>query len=374
MISQQELERRWALTREAMRQGGLDWVVCTAGYPFGYARWFTGRPAVAGTLVAFPAQGDLVLATHGDPVHHQPQDSPGVKHVATCAQPNLLVNNHAGVVIERVLDTRPRRIGFLGMGYLPSASYVAFTKAMPEVDFVDATDMVAAIKSVKSEEEIQQMRNAAELHDRAIEVAKRSLRPGVTARHVMEDVRTFFCRAGSAAQTLMAGSAPPGQPCKYAGPLDRVIQQHDQFALLIECSNADGYYSEALPMMCVGKIPEPLTRAYGDMREIQDRLVSMLRPGASPAELLRVNDDMMIAKGYPPEMRLLGHSQGIDLVERPALTPSGENLLLQKNMVFSVHPTVHAQKAWAFPLQIGFLITDTTPVPMLRTPNDIIVV
>ena len=81
----------------------------------------------------------------------------------------------------------------------------------------------------------------------------------------------------------------------------------------------------------------------------------------------------MVSKGYPPEGRLLGHSQGVDLVERPALTPKGEILPLQKNMVISIHPTTHGATAWGYPVNMSFLITDGAPERMLRTPQEIIV-
>ncbi|WP_330212008.1 M24 family metallopeptidase [Pseudomonas sp. Z18(2022)] len=374
MMSKEEMQRRWSLTRAVMREDGLDWIVCTLGHPFGYAKWLAGRVGLAGTLVAFPVKGDLILATHGDAVHHRPYDSEGVRHIATCAQPNLLANTHAAALIDQIRDCAPKRIGFVGLGYLSAATYATFLKLLPDVDFVDATDSLAAIKAVKSDEELVHMRAAAALHDQAVELVRANVRPGLAPKQIIEVVRSFMCTQGSASQTFMAGSAPPGQPCKYAGPQDRVMEKGDQFAMLIECSDSEGYYSEAMPTLCIGEIPAPLARAHADVLEIQSTLVSMLRPGIQVSELLRVNDEFMVRKGYPPEQRLLGHAQGLDLVERPAATPSGENLVIQKDMVFSVHPTVHAEQAWGFPVNLSFLITNGKAEPMLKTSNTIFVV
>lgn len=374
MMSMSEMTRRWQMVRNAMSTQGLDWLVCTMGHPFGYAKWLGDRVGLAGTLVAFPLEGDLILATHGDDVHHVPHDSLGIHHIASCAQPNLLANTHAPMVIERIKATRPKRIGFLGMGYLPAVTYENFLRLLPDVQFSDATDLIAPLKAVKSEEELVRMRAAAVLHDQAIEVARKAVRPGITAQDVLEEVRYFVCKAGSRTQSLMAGSAAPGTPCRYAGPGDRVMQGGDQFAMLIECSEPGGYYSEAMPTICLGEIPPALRQAHADAVEIQEILVEHARPGADPMKLLRINDAFMARKGYPPEGRLLGHAQGVDLVERPAASPLGEVLPLQANMVFSIHPTVHAQQAWGFPVNMSFLIGERETARMLTTPNEIFVV
>jgi len=55
------------------------------------------------------------------------------------------------------------------------------------VEFVDATDLIVPIKAVKSEEELVFMRRAAEMHDKAVDVARRTVRPGLTANDVIEE-------------------------------------------------------------------------------------------------------------------------------------------------------------------------------------------
>jgi Xaa-Pro aminopeptidase len=61
-------------------------------------------------------------------------------------------------------------------------------------------------------------------------------------------------------------------------------------------------------------------------------------------------------------------------VERPALSPLGETIKLEANMVISLHPTVHGEKAWGFPISQSFLITENGAKRMQETPQEIIVV
>ena len=375
MISDTELDRRWTAVRAAMLREGLDWLIGATGHPFGTVRWLTNRVGLAGTLVAFPATGDALLAAHGDPVHHPPVHSHGVTQILSAAQPNLTVTTHAPILAERIAATSPRRVGMLGLGYMSAAAYNAFARLLPGVELVDASALIAPIKAAKSEEELACAWRSAAMHDDAVALLRTLVRPGRTGREILDDVRHALARAGSPAQTLMAGSAPPGTPCEFYGPANRVLERGDQFAMLIEAAETDGYYTEAMPIVCLGPVPDGLQRAFDDAVEAQERVLALVRPGADPNELLRVNDAFLASKGYRGEGRLLGHAQGVDLVERPALTPDGETIPLLANMVFALHPTVYAPTACANPVNQIFLVRDgAAPERMLRTPQQIICV
>ena len=367
VISNAELDRRWTAVRAVMARQGIDWLIAAAGHPWGTSRWLTNRTGLA-PITAMPIEGDLVFASHGDAVHHLPHDSYGVRHVASCAQLNTMVNTHVPLLVAQMQGTPVRRIGLAGTGFIPLASYLALQTAFPDAEFIDLTEPVARIKAIKSPEEMVLIRGAAAMHDEGVEIARRTLRAGITARDVVEEVRAYFTRRGSMMQTMMGGSAPRDQICRYAGPIDRVIEPGDLFCMLIECSTASGYYSEAMPTMCVGDPPAHLRAAFDHAVEIQELLVDAVRPGMLPSALLAINDAWMQARGYPTEHRLLGHSQGMDLVERPAFSPLGETLPIEHDMVLSIHPTVHAPQAWGLPNNMSFHVTAGRMERLLKDP------
>ena len=55
----------------------------------------------------------------------------------------------------------------------------------------------------------------------------------------------------------------------------------------------------------------------------------------------------MKSRGAPPELRLFGHSQGYDLVERPLLRDD-ETMPLAANMNMAVHPGFFKPTNFAF--------------------------
>lgn len=376
LISNAEMDRRWTAVRDVMAKHDIDWIIATTGHPWGYYRWLTNRVGLGGPYVAIGMEGAAILASHGDEVHHQPQDSYGVHHVASCSQLNVMANSHAPLLVaEMKAAGKPiKRIGYAGTSFVSVAADKILHDAFPDAEFVDVTDSIARLKAHKSAEELALMKEAAAMHDASVGVALDMVRPGVTAGEVVEEIRRLFTNNGSKIQTMMGGSAPYGEICRYAGPADRVMEAGDTFVTLIECSMASGYYSEVMPTICLGDPSPEHQKAFNDVIEIQNALVEAVRPGMLPSELLTMCDKMMVQRGYPGERRLLGHSQGLDLVERPAFSPLGENLSIEHDMVISIHPTVHAPKAWGLPINISFHFSENGMERMLETPNEIFVV
>ena len=274
MVSNEELQRRWKLARKVMEIEGLDWLVAA----WGYARWLSNRSGVGATTfmngVAFPIQGDMYFFSHGDAVHAAPVDSYGVKHVVSPAQPNLMVDTLGPIVRDLLAASKPKKIGFAGMGAIPAAAYECYRKGLPDTEFVDVAALIAPLKAVKSAEELLLMRRAADLHDQAIEVARKTVRPGITANDVIEEVRHFFFLARSTMINVRAGSAPRGKFCRYDGAAARKMEDGDQFAMLIECSEPDGYFSEVMPTVCLGEVPPELQQAFDDARAAQEIMLS----------------------------------------------------------------------------------------------------
>ena len=73
------------------------------------------------------------------------------------------------------------------------------------------------------------------------------------------------------------------------------------------------------------------------MRAAQDYSLTLMKPGAKPAEIFAAHNRWMAEHGLPEETRLYAHGQGCEMVERP-LIRQDETLPLAKDMLLAVHP------------------------------------
>jgi len=96
-----------------------------------------------------------------------------------------------------------------------------------------------------------------------------------------------------------------------------------------------------------------------------------LQPGADAAEIFASFQDFMKRHGRPLESRLMGHSQGYDMVERP-LIRHDETQRLTAGMNFAVHPTYVHNGAMSWICDNFFIHDDGTLERIHAFPETIV--
>ena len=352
-VSRGELERRWAEVRRAMRDRGLDALVMQSANDWlgGAVKYFTDFPANNGysRSVIFPADGLMTVVEVGpfdgrkhldgdDPIH------PGVGEILF--SPSFLSVSYThcydGDVIRGALARAGhRRIGMVGAGGLPRDFFAAIEDFARSAggETVDATDLVDAVKAIKSDEEIDLIRQAAAMQDAVFAKVLAEIRPGL--RDV--DIAALAWREGqtrgSEQGILLGASAPLGKPSVFAGRhlQGRTLGAGDHLSLLIEINGPGGFYVEIARTIVLGKATSQLLDGFAAVREAQQATLRRMVPGASCREIAEAHDEHMRSRGLPTELRLYAHGQGYDMVERP-LIRRDETMRIAPRMCFAVHP------------------------------------
>jgi Xaa-Pro aminopeptidase len=352
-ISTAELERRWKAVRAAMEREGIDALVMQNNndHMGGYVKYFTDIPAGNGypVTVVFP-RDDLMtvvmqgsfggaeeLGAAGDGVRR------GVKRVLTTP-------SYASAVYTNGYDPElaasalaPFAKGTIGLvcTYQMSFAMGDFLKRrLAAARFVDASDLVDAIKAIKSEEEMELIVRTARMQDGAMQAAFDAIRPGMRDRDVVAAAQFYSQTHGSEQGLYLCASAPLGTPMKFAPKhmQNRVIKEGDYVALLVEDSGPGGFYTELGRNCVVGKAPQQMKDELAFTLESRRITLDLLKPGAPAKEVWDKFNDFMRRNGRPEETRLYCHGQGYDLVERP-LIRHDEPMTIAKDMNIVVHPT-----------------------------------
>ena len=369
-ISTGELERRWKATREVMKEKGVDFLLIQNNndYLGGYVKWFTDMPAVHCYPVAviFPLADEMTTIWHGssDPALAGPPAwlLRGVKK--RLSTPIMLSLNFtctfdAEKVVEELKGYKNCRISLVNEGAMTAGFSQYVRDHLAGATFVDITDEIDEIKAVKSQEEIDRIKESAHLHDEAMKACFEAIKPGVREFEVAAMGRLRCRMLGSEQQFILIGSAPPGNPFAYNSihAMNRELKDGDQIGILIEAIDAAGYYTHLHRIACIGKIPEELQEHFEVAKEAQKVTLDMLKPGADPLEMLEANNAFLRSRGYPEETRLYAHGQGYDLVERPAFQP-GETMKIKAGMNIAPHPAVLSKKATAI-ICDNYIVTET---------------
>ncbi len=383
-LSAGELERRWKAVRERMANQGIDYLVAQSQQRFagGYFRWFTDIPGTNFPITAiFPRDDDMTIIAHGSRLPVPPSNPPrwalrGVKErINVPALPNVWWQDEwdAEQAAEVIKRGKAKTVGLVGLGNMSGALHSNLVKRLQGVNIVNASDLVDSVRMVKSEEELKLLRDAAYLHELGYRVAREVIRPGVTASRAIEEIRHLLVLEGSEEQQISIafgspGAAPYSQHNWGNTSVRGAFAKGDIVNLLIEASAAGGYFYDLRRFLCIGDVPQEIREAHRIALEARAIMAKTLKPGATPAAALKASDEFLKSCGYPPETRMAGHGQGLDIGERP-LMRRDEPAIMEEGIVTSIHPTAKAGHQ-AVCIADNFIIGVSGAVPLYQPLHD----
>ncbi len=385
-ISTQELERRWGLAREVMREDKIDYLLMRNDEEFigGYIKWFSDFSARHSypMTVLFPIDDEMTTIAVGPTPPGEPWPpawaARGVKKrlgAPYFPTANYTAKYDAELAVGVLKEKKNPRIGLVGTSFIPMNFYQYLVDHLPGAEFVDMTDRIDRLKVVKSDEEIELIKGTAALQDVAIEQVRKTIKPGMRDFEVLAEAQYSVVRSGSERQLILACSAPKGVP----GPFqfrhfqNRVIREGDQFSILIEVNGPGGFYTEIARIFSMGEPSQELVDAFSYAKEAQEHTLGLMKPGTLPKDILEANNAFLARKGYEPERRLYAHGQGYDLVERPFFLPD-ETLPIQAGMNITVHPAAVTDTVWATVCDNYIIGLDGPGECVHKTPKDIITI
>jgi Xaa-Pro aminopeptidase len=246
------------------------------------------------------------------------------------------------------------RVGLVGVDAtwnvgMPWAHYLMLRELLPNVDLVDATAEYAALRRIKSDEEIERLRGAAELSDLAIRTLQEVAKPGVAETELVALAEESYRRRGGTTRITFLRSMPMHAPngCLPAqNPSDRRLERGD--VIITEFSaSLWGYSGQVHRPVFVGAEPTgDWLRMFDVAREAYDRIAAGMTPGSTEGDVIR-NSSVIGEAGYAIYDDLI-HGYGTDygppLVDRSCVshwhdgTEAPPGRTIERGMTIVVQP------------------------------------
>lgn len=234
--------------------------------------------------------------------------------------------------------------GILGVEgkHMVVADYQALQRALPEGWSVQPVeDAVETIRQRKDSEELDLMRKAAQIGDRAFRNALEILKAGMRERDFCLELEYQMQKLGArkpAFDSIVASGTNGAYP--HAGVTDRIINQHELITVDFGCYR-DGYNSDITRTIWLGQLNERNRFIYQSVREAQQRAVEAVRPGKTCKEIDAVARQSLQAVGLGEYFTHgLGHGIGLAVHELPGVRSTSE-VVLEPGMVITIEPGVY---------------------------------
>lgn len=369
MTSPGEVERRYAVVREAAAQDGLDAVlVCGSEYT-----GFEGAVRYLSGFRILHRYAYVLLPLEGDPVAVFPREARWVGDHSEAWIPERVFAEHPGEWLREQARTDGwRRVGVAGLEYvMPVRDYRALADGFTDVVPWDQGFDLA--RAVKSEEELDSVRESMRINEAGVRAVLEAYEPGRTEAELMGEAEKVFTAAGCYRTTMdMVLSGPDGAPWpEFKFPdATRPIEPGDLVLFGLEVAGPGGHWVELSRPLCAGDpAPETLDalEAYGEYVEAAR---AALKAGATAHDVHRAVSRGFVERGFSLG-HVTGHSIGMTMIEHPRIG-EGVDVELQANMVVSMHPhAITADERSCLYMQDTWVVGESGGVALSEAPRTI---
>jgi Xaa-Pro aminopeptidase len=230
---------------------------------------------------------------------------------------------------------------------------------LPNIEFVPVGDMINSIRLTKTEEEIENIKQASKIVDKVIGVISKSIKAGMTEREVAALMEYEMRKQGSEGPSFetIVGSGPNSALPHYSAG-ERELKE-GEFVVLDFGATYMGYCSDTTRTLCIGDPTPKMVEVYNIVKEAQEIGVKSVKPGIKAMEVDKAVRDYITQKGYGEYFtHRTGHGLGLQVHEEPYIS-SASNTILHPGMVFSIEPGIYIEGEFGVRIEDIVVVTET---------------
>src|SRR5439155_17215469 len=252
----------------------------------GYLESVSGYcPVVRAAYAVIGAEGDaaLVVPTAADAWYAGTQAA--LAEVRVAGEGDVL-GEHDDLVAGVVAALRDHGadrgvVGIVGLRHIvPVADYELLRSRLPEAELIDATRLLAAVKAVKDDEDVEELRRTAAIADAGFEAGLAQLRAGALARDVGAAMEHAARSRGARGEILVFVSR---DPYFLARPDERPLLAGSLVTAYVELTGPTGFWVERGGVVAIGAVDDAAAALAEATLEAAQAAEQELRVGRTAA-------------------------------------------------------------------------------------------
>lgn len=243
---------------------------------------------------------------------------------------------------------------------------------LENVEFIPLKESEGNIRIIKDQEELNNIKKAAEIADKAFKHILDYVKPGVTERDVAIELEFFMKNNGATGlsfESIVASGWRSSLPHGVA--TDKKINLGELLTLDYGCVY-NGYCSDMTRTIVIGKADEKQKKIYGIVLKAQKEALAHIKPGVLGKDVDKIARDIIIEAGYGDYFgHGLGHGVGLAIHEEPRLSPAGETVL-ETNMVVTDEPGIYIPDFGGVRIEDLVVVGKDGPIVYSNSPKELI--
>lgn len=296
----------------------------------------------------------------------------------------------------------PRRLG-LELDILSFNQAERLRSVFPGAECVDTTPMMRAMRAVKTDFEVEQMRLSGLKHEQVYRKIPKLYRVGMTDVELQVEIerisRLEGClgvfRISGQSMEIYMGNVLAGRNADVPAPYDfamggrgldpsipggaagEEIKEHN--AVMVDLNgNFTGYMTDMTRVFAVGSLPQEAVDAHQCSIDICRAFEREARPGVEARTLYEMCADMARERGleryfmgHLQHAGFVGHGVGIEVNEWPVIAPRSRQIL-ERNNTIALEPKFVIPEVGAVGIENTYVIEDTGARSLTNAPEEIV--
>jgi Xaa-Pro aminopeptidase len=272
--------------------------------------------------------------------------------------PGIPVATYPDVVKLAMPGRKLRKLGLVGFSIMTLPVYTSLQKTLPGVKLIKADDTLVSLRIAKSANEVELIRQAFQVSEKAVGAILNEIKPGMTELQVIGIAqREIYRHGGEYEGHALYCFCGPATNNAISRPTHNKIRRNEVIQLNIG-ARVSGYSSSVGLPISIGKLPARKQRLVEFGLEAHLKTLELMKAGKTAGDVVREYEAFVRERGFAKYM-LYGPCHGIGMmeVERPWME-SVSTYRLQENMTFQVD-TFFQDKDFGLRWENGVRITKT---------------
>jgi len=253
-----------------------------------------------------------------------------------------------------------------------------YEKLVKEIDknILIPMDILRELRIKKTPDEINAIKKACELGDKAYSYILKKIRTDITEKELTFLLESFIKKNGAEISFASVVAFGPNASKPHHVPGNTKLKKNN-FVLLDFGVKLDTYCSDMTRTVFFGKATKEQKKAYQTVLESQELAIDFIKNNIKMKKQIigkkvdQTSREYVIQKGFPSMPHSLGHGVGIEVHEPPRLTVLSEEKI-ENGMVFSVEPGIYLPEKFGIRIEDIFTIEKNKLIQLTESSKEFI--
>ena len=349
--------------------------------------------------------GFMYIPAEGEPLLFIKQYLPRAKKESSV--PNIIkiesIKEIPGLITD-YYGYMPDQLGF-ELDVVPVNDFKFYQSLFQAKKYLDGSPHILDVRRIKSDWEIDQMQNTAEMSRKTYQYMQEIIQAGLAEMEFAGLFETYARKLGHAARIRVrhyqtegypwhilsgpSGSLPglldspaSGQGTSAAFPVGAGHKKlcADEPIMVDLASVLNGYHLDETRMFAIGSMPAKAMRVCRAAIEIHDRILEKVKPGVTLGELfdfsVRLAEKLGFAGSYlgtpGHKVNFIGHGIGLEIVE-PYIIARNRHDRLEPGMTLALEPKFVCENEFTAGVESVFVVTENGTRLISKIPVEVFV-